>query len=135
MKLEESGRERFHGFTKVPLCVHVPFTSNSGQLRTVEVVDEGSGEERRLDEGVMTIDPQAFAQVERDGTHPPEFAMSASDLHLGFGRKTVLEDINLDIESKRITALVGPSGSGKTTFLRSLNRMNDKVSGAWMRGA
>ncbi len=82
----------------------------------------------------MTIDPQAFAQVERDGTHPPEFAMSASDLHLGFGRKTVLEDINLDIESKRITALVGPSGSGKTTFLRSLNRMNDKVSGAWMRG-
>ncbi|MGH9088853.1 MAG: phosphate ABC transporter ATP-binding protein [Acidimicrobiales bacterium] len=28
-----------------------------------------------------------------------------------------------------ITALIGPTGSGKSTFLRTLNRMNDKVQG------
>src|SRR5665213_1118626 len=28
-----------------------------------------------------------------------------------------------------ITALIGPTGSGKSTFLRTLNRMNDKVYG------
>ncbi len=33
-----------------------------------------------------------------------------------------------------ITALIGPSGCGKTTFLRSLNRMNDTVSGFKLDG-
>ena len=34
-----------------------------------------------------------------------------------------------------ITALIGPTGCGKSTFLRSLNRMNDKVRGYWRTGA
>ena len=33
------------------------------------------------------------------------------------------------IERNVITALIGPSGCGKTTVLRTLNRMNDSVSG------
>ena len=40
-----------------------------------------------------------------------------------------MEDITVAFPKGTITALVGPSGSGKTTFLRSLNRMNDKVRG------
>ena len=43
-------------------------------------------------------------------------------------------DLNLDIPKGAITALIGPTGSGKTTFLRSLNRMNDRVSKHWHRG-
>ncbi len=50
-------------------------------------------------------------------------------LNLGFGSTMILEDINLEFPRGSITALIGPSGSGKTTFLRSLNRMNDKVRG------
>jgi len=56
-------------------------------------------------------------------------SMEAAELTIGFGASTVLEDVSLQMSRHQITALVGPTGSGKTTFLRSLNRMNDKVRG------
>lgn len=59
--------------------------------------------------------------------HAP--AMTAVGLTLGFGDKTVLSDVSLAFPARAITALLGPTGSGKTTFLRTLNRMNDKVTG------
>jgi phosphate transport system ATP-binding protein len=60
--------------------------------------------------------------------------MSATDLSLGFGSATIMQDITVNVAQGSITALIGPSGSGKTTFLRSLNRMNDKVQGFWKKG-
>jgi phosphate transport system ATP-binding protein len=56
-------------------------------------------------------------------------ALVAVDLTLGFGSKTVLEGVSLEFPARAVTCLLGPTGSGKTTFLRTLNRMNDKVSG------
>src|ERR1700761_4911826 len=56
-------------------------------------------------------------------------AMAAVRLTLGFGGKTVLDDVSLAFPARSVTALLGPTGSGKTTFLRTLNRMNDKVFG------
>ena len=61
--------------------------------------------------------------------------MEADDVSLGFGSATIMQDITVAFPKGTITALVGPSGSGKTTFLRSLNRMNDKVRGFWKRGS
>ena len=58
----------------------------------------------------------------------------AVDLTLGFGAKTVLDGVSLDFPARAVTSLLGPTGSGKTTFLRTLNRMNDKVSGYRYRG-
>jgi phosphate transport system ATP-binding protein len=55
--------------------------------------------------------------------------MSAVKLTLSFGAKTVLDEVSLDFPAHGITSLLGPTGSGKTTFLRTLNRMNDKVFG------
>ena len=55
--------------------------------------------------------------------------MAAVDLTLGFGAKTVLDRVSLKFPARAVTSLLGPTGSGKTTFLRALNRMNDKVSG------
>jgi phosphate transport system ATP-binding protein len=60
--------------------------------------------------------------------------MAADNVSLGFGSATIMQDITVQFAPGTITALVGPSGSGKTTFLRSLNRMNDKVRGFWKRG-
>jgi phosphate transport system ATP-binding protein len=48
---------------------------------------------------------------------------------LSFGTKRILTDINVTFPRGTITALIGPTGSGKSTFLRTLNRMNDKVPG------
>ncbi len=55
--------------------------------------------------------------------------MEIVDLTLSFGGKIVLNGVNLSFPPRAITSLLGPTGSGKTTFLRTLNRMNDKVSG------
>src|SRR5580700_6925355 len=65
---------------------------------------------------------------------PAPTSMQARDLALGFGSATVLSDLHIDIPKGSITALIGPTGSGKTTFLRSLNRMNDRVAKHWHRG-
>ena len=46
-----------------------------------------------------------------------------------------VKDVNLSIEANKITALIGPSGCGKSTVLRTLNRMNDAVPGARVKGA
>ncbi|MGL4424814.1 MAG: phosphate ABC transporter ATP-binding protein PstB, partial [Cetobacterium sp.] len=42
--------------------------------------------------------------------------------------------INMDILKNKVTALIGPSGCGKSTFLRSINRMNDLISGVKYEG-
>jgi phosphate transport system ATP-binding protein len=63
-----------------------------------------------------------------------EHVMTATDVSLGFGATTIMKDISVNFARGTINALVGPSGSGKTTFLRSLNRLNDKVGGFWQRG-
>jgi len=59
----------------------------------------------------------------------------ARDVGVGFGAKTVLSGVDLGFAPRTITALIGPTGCGKSTFLRSMNRMNDKVRGYWRTGA
>ncbi len=51
-----------------------------------------------------------------------------------YGNNQALIDLNLSIKANRITALIGPSGCGKSTFLRSLNRMNDTITGTRAQG-
>ncbi|MGH3634471.1 MAG: ATP-binding cassette domain-containing protein [Mycobacterium sp.] len=70
--------------------------------------------------------PPEQRDTETDAAAP---VMKAVDLTLGFGAKTVLDGVSLEFPARAVTSLLGPTGSGKTTFLRTLNRMNDKVSG------
>ncbi len=46
-----------------------------------------------------------------------------------YGKEQALFDLRLSIPRRAVTALIGPSGCGKSTFLRSLNRMNDLITG------
>ena len=55
--------------------------------------------------------------------------MEAVKLRLGFSGRTVLDGVDVSLQRGSITALIGPTGSGKSTFLRTLNRMNDRVPG------
>ncbi len=59
----------------------------------------------------------------------PANVIETHGLGLSFGSKPVLSSIDMQFGRGTITALIGPTGSGKSTFLRSLNRMNDKVFG------
>ncbi len=43
-------------------------------------------------------------------------------------------DVDLAFYANKITAIIGPSGCGKSTLLRALNRMNDLVPGARLKG-
>ena len=59
---------------------------------------------------------------------------TVKDMNLWYGDFHALRDVNLEIPKGQITALIGPSGCGKSTFLRSLNRMNDLVTGCRITG-
>ncbi len=48
------------------------------------------------------------------------------DLSVRFGAAEVLRAITLDIHEHEILGVIGPASSGKTTFLRALNRLNER---------
>ncbi len=51
-----------------------------------------------------------------------------------YGERQVLRDLEFTIDRKAVTAIIGPSGCGKSTFLRSINRLNDLITGVHHRG-
>ena len=73
-----------------------------------------------LDPGLAELDPDRgrLANV-----------VCAKDLTLRIGAKTILSGVEIDIARGTITAIIGPTGTGKSVFLRTLNRMNDRVPG------
>ncbi|MCH4163400.1 MAG: phosphate ABC transporter ATP-binding protein PstB [Lentilactobacillus diolivorans] len=67
-----------------------------------------------------------------DKTHiidiPIEKAMTTENLQVFYGDNHAMHDASLQFPRYRITALIGASGSGKSTYLRCLNRMNDRIA-------
>ncbi|MEA2021893.1 MAG: phosphate ABC transporter ATP-binding protein PstB [Candidatus Caldatribacteriota bacterium] len=60
--------------------------------------------------------------------------MQVKNLNFFYGTNQVLKNINLIVKSNAVTAIIGPSGCGKSTFIRTLNRMNDIISGTKIEG-
>lgn len=60
--------------------------------------------------------------------------IKTENLELYYGETKALKGINLDIKEKEVTALIGPSGCGKSTFLKTVNRMNDLITGCRITG-
>ncbi|MBN1688701.1 MAG: phosphate ABC transporter ATP-binding protein [Candidatus Omnitrophica bacterium] len=56
------------------------------------------------------------------------------DLSVLYGGEEALRHVNLDILEREIMSVIGPANSGKTSLLRTLNRLNDRVSNAKVRG-
>jgi len=67
-----------------------------------------------------------YAVVDQPPTNSDN-AIFTRALNLWYGDFQALFDVNLDIEKGIITSLIGPSGCGKTTFLRSVNRINERI--------
>ncbi len=60
--------------------------------------------------------------------------ISIKDLDFFYGKAQALYDISLEIPEREVVAFIGPSGCGKSTFLRTLNRMNDTIPIASVKG-
>lgn len=60
--------------------------------------------------------------------------ISARDVQVYYGDKHAIKDVNVEILDKTVTAFIGPSGCGKSTFLRCINRMNDTIDIARIKG-
>jgi phosphate transport system ATP-binding protein len=56
-----------------------------------------------------------------------KYAIETEKLNLWYADFQALFDINLFIKKGIITSLIGPSGCGKTTFLRSVNRIVERL--------
>ena len=64
----------------------------------------------------------------------PENILDIKKLDLWYGENHALKNVNMEIKRNAITAFIGPSGCGKSTFLKTLNRMNDLVTGVRIEG-
>jgi phosphate transport system ATP-binding protein len=54
---------------------------------------------------------------------------------VSYSGAAAVSDVTMDVYRRQVTAFIGPSGCGKTTLLRSLNRMNDLITGATVDGS
>ena len=68
----------------------------------------------------------------------PEPALLIDHLNVYYGETQAVKDVCMDvcmqIDKRKITAFIGPSDCGKSTVLRAINRMNDLVPSASVRG-
>lgn len=64
----------------------------------------------------------------------PDAYVKLSDVNVWYGKTLVLKDIHLEVPQNCIYSFIGPSGCGKTTLLRSINRLNDFITGFRLEG-
>ena len=63
-----------------------------------------------------------------------EAVFETRGLTISYGKSVAIADVSFAMYKHLVTAIIGPSGCGKSTFLRSLNRMNDLVPSARVKG-
>ena len=91
----------------------------AGSKTHLERVDS-SDARRDLDPGLAELDPDRGR---------PTRVVCAEELTLRFGPHTILSGVEIGFARGTITAIIGPTGTGKSVFLRTLNRMNDRIPG------
>ena len=80
----------------------------------------------------MSAPLRTLARADNDQLQPVgeiEPVIDIQDFSFWYGEKRALNDITMKVAPRHITALIGPSGCGKSTMLRSINRLNDLVTG------
>jgi phosphate transport system ATP-binding protein len=65
---------------------------------------------------------------------PSPAKMQTRDVVVSYGGKPAVRNVSLRLPERQVTALIGPSGCGKSTYLRALNRMNELIPGAEVKG-
>jgi len=73
-------------------------------------------------------------EFQRHGSGRREKVFEMKGIEVLYSGVSAVKGISMDVHRNDITALIGPSGCGKSTLLRCLNRMNDLIPGAEVRG-
>ena len=63
-----------------------------------------------------------------------DIRISIRNLSIWYGNTQAIKNVSLDIEKNKVTAIIGPSGCGKSTLIRAINRMNDIIPEAKVKG-
>ena len=63
-----------------------------------------------------------------------EYVIRIENLDFYYSKFRAVKDVSIEVEKNQITALIGPSGCGKSTLLRTINRMNDLITGTRVEG-
>src|SRR5215213_4216430 len=67
-------------------------------------------------------------------TETAEKVFELKEIDVLYSGVSAVKGVSMEIGRRDVTALIGPSGCGKSTLLRCLNRMNDLIAGAEVRG-
>ncbi len=65
---------------------------------------------------------------------PKQVDIEFKEVDIHYGTFQAVKKASFEIYNRHVTAFIGPSGCGKSTVLRSINRMNDMIPGAWISG-
>jgi len=80
-----------------------------------------------------TIVPQPRVTA-RPPTPGAEVVVHTDRLTIRYGAFAAVREVTVEIPANKVTAIIGPSGCGKSTLLRSMNRMNDFITGMSVDG-
>ena len=67
-------------------------------------------------------------------TEGREVVFELDNVMVSYNGRPAITGVNMQVHKQLVTAFIGPSGCGKTTLLRSMNRMNDLITGAKVEG-
>jgi phosphate transport system ATP-binding protein len=87
--------------------------------------------EAAAERAAIAVRPDAFQSPASTGR---EKVFEMKGVEVLYDGVPAVKDISMDVHRNDVTALIGPSGCGKSTLLRCLNRMNDLIPGAEVRG-
>ena len=80
----------------------------------------------------IAVRPEEFRRQRFGGQREKVFELR--DVDVLYSGVTAVKGITMDVHRNDVTALIGPSGCGKSTLLRCLNRMNDLIPTAEVKG-
>jgi phosphate transport system ATP-binding protein len=103
------------------------------------VLEKVSDPERTEQQAGGHAGPEIHTTVRREGESAAardqrEPVFELRDVSVAYAGVPAVAEISMQIYRNHITAIIGPSGCGKSTLIRALNRMNDLIPSARVRG-
>ena len=108
----------------------MPEKTDTAESQITQTMDEQSASSSAHHEVSPHLEPKPAA-----ATASTEAIFDCKGVDVLYSGKLAVADVDAPIMKNEITALIGPSGCGTSTFLRCLNRMNDLIPGAEVRGS